>query len=353
MDAVGFLVSGPFVYRSHERKQRCARGLFRAGSLVVGNTAPLCHPGFRPGNRCGASLAGLRAGRPGRLVSSVDRSGAACHFCHRPLLLRIPGPDTLGYFALCLLPLLAMGIQNAPTRTIGKTTFHTTYVTGVLDTLGESLARFFIGWRKGASEGSEHLVTACRAAAVWICYVMGALAGSAGLFFLRSAILFVPICLLVFVSAVLVRRALQFHRLPHPFRDVFQLRHYRHQQIIRHGHEPRSCRRVHSACSAIPRRFGIESMIQTIWTCRTTIRWQSCVHARSSPESAPIWIRKSGLSRSGRGRFNAVPSHQAAAGSVTAGLGNLSGNREHTEDLQSGGVFLRSCHEDSGARETA
>ena len=74
-----------------------------------------------------------------------------------------------------------------------------------VDTLGESLAKFFVGWRKGASEGSEYFVTAWRAAAVWMCYVMGALAGSAGLFFLRSAILVIPICLLVFVSAVLLR----------------------------------------------------------------------------------------------------------------------------------------------------
>ena len=205
VDAVGFLVLG-HLFTAHMSGNSAALGAyFGQGHWSWGTPHLFAIPVFVLGIVAGHLWLAFAPGARGTSFLLLIEAALLAIFAIVHFFFGSPGRDTLGYFALCLLPLLAMGIQNAPTRTIGKTTFHTTYVTGVLDTLGESLAKFFIGWRKGASEGSEHLVTAWRAAAVWMCYVMGALAGSAGLFFLRSAILVIPICLLVFVSAVLVR----------------------------------------------------------------------------------------------------------------------------------------------------
>ena len=159
VDAVGFLFLGHLFTAHGEAWLGAYFGqghwswgtphLFAIPVFVLGIVAGHLWLAFAPGAR-GASFLLL-------IEAALLAIFAIVHF-----FFGSPGRDTLGYFALCLLPLLAMGIQNAPTRTIGKTTFHTTYVTGVLDTLGESLARFFIGWRKGASEGSEHLVKLSR-----------------------------------------------------------------------------------------------------------------------------------------------------------------------------------------------
>jgi uncharacterized membrane protein YoaK (UPF0700 family) len=205
VDAVGFLILG-HLFTAHMSGNSAALGAyFGQGHWSWGVPHLFAIPVFVLGIVAGHLWLTFAPGAQGASFLLLIEAALLAIFAIVHVFFESPARDTLRYFALCLLPLLAMGIQNAPTRTIGKTTFHTTYVTGVLDTLGESLARFFIGWRKGASEGSEHLVTAWRAAAVWMCYAMGALAGSAGLLLLRSAILVVPICLLVFVSAVLVR----------------------------------------------------------------------------------------------------------------------------------------------------
>ena len=108
--------------------------------------------------------------------------------------------------------------------------------------------------------------------------------------------------------------ALQFHRLPHPLHDVFQLRHYRHQQIIRHGHEPRllpPCP-LGLLCgpAALWNREHDPNDLEMPYDHSMAILRSHEIIAGKRTDMDPE-IR---LSRSGRGRFNAVPSHQAAAG---------------------------------------
>ena len=94
--------------------------------------------------------------------------------------------------------LLAMGLQNATLRELGKSSFPTTYITGVLDMLGKSAARAVL------ERGGPALADARRAGAVWISYASGAILGSAGLAVLGVAIVFVPVIIL---AAIAVRFA--------------------------------------------------------------------------------------------------------------------------------------------------
>ena len=90
--------------------------------------------------------------------------------------------------------LLAMGLQNATLRELGKSSFPTTYVTGVLDMLGKSAARAVL------ERGGPALADARLAGAVWISYAAGAILGSAGLSVLGAAVVFVPALTLVVLA---------------------------------------------------------------------------------------------------------------------------------------------------------
>ena len=96
--------------------------------------------------------------------------------------------------------LLAMGLQNATLRELGKSSFPTTYVTGVLDMLGKSAARAVL------ERGGPALADARLAGAVWISYAAGAILGSAGLSVLGAAVVFVP-------ALILVALAIRFARI--------------------------------------------------------------------------------------------------------------------------------------------
>ena len=96
--------------------------------------------------------------------------------------------------------LLAMGLQNATLREMGKSSFPTTYVTGVLDMLGKSAARAVL------ERGGPALADARQAGAVWISYAAGAILGSAGLTVLGAAVVFGP-------AIVLVALAIRFARI--------------------------------------------------------------------------------------------------------------------------------------------
>jgi uncharacterized membrane protein YoaK (UPF0700 family) len=116
------------------------------------------------------------------------------------LLLALGGPperNTLAYFMFAAPPLLAMGLQNATLRKIGRSAFPSTYVTGVLDALAKSTA---VVVTSGQESGPES-VTARRAARLWLCYVLGALSGSAGLFVLRAGVLLIPLTVLLIIAA--------------------------------------------------------------------------------------------------------------------------------------------------------
>lgn len=89
-----------------------------------------------------------------------------------------------------------MGLQNATLREVGRSAFPSTYVTGVLDTLAKSAALTL----SAQSERGSADLTVRRAAGLWLCYVLGPLSGSAGLLLFRSAVLLLPIMVLLVVA---------------------------------------------------------------------------------------------------------------------------------------------------------
>jgi uncharacterized membrane protein YoaK (UPF0700 family) len=104
-------------------------------------------------------------------------------------------PNTPGYFLLAAPPLLAMGLQNATLRQVGRSIFPTTYVTGVLDLLAKSTAEYCAQRRRpGASEKRRNALSA---AGIWLCYSTGAMGGAAGLLVIRQGILLLPIVILL------------------------------------------------------------------------------------------------------------------------------------------------------------
>lgn len=107
-----------------------------------------------------------------------------------------PGPkNSLQYFLLAGFPLLAMGLQNATLREIGRSAFATTYVTGVLDSLAKALAKSVI---KPESLADRLMVR--RAALMWLSYVVGAVVGSAGFFSVRYLALAIPVLTLLVLA---------------------------------------------------------------------------------------------------------------------------------------------------------
>ncbi|MEI6492300.1 MAG: YoaK family protein [Verrucomicrobiota bacterium] len=104
-------------------------------------------------------------------------------------------------FPAAIPALLAMGLQNATLRELGKSSFPSTYVTGVLDMLGKSAARAVL------ERGGPALADARRAGAVWISYASGAILGSAGLAMLGVEIVFVPVAILAVLAARFARIA--------------------------------------------------------------------------------------------------------------------------------------------------
>jgi len=87
------------------------------------------------------------------------------------------------FYLLAALPALAMGMQNTTLRTVAGLAVHTTYVTGVLQTLAEESARYLLAradGRAAAVHGSAvraSLRAAAAAALLWLAYVGGAVGG--------------------------------------------------------------------------------------------------------------------------------------------------------------------------------
>jgi uncharacterized membrane protein YoaK (UPF0700 family) len=107
-----------------------------------------------------------------------------------------PERNTLAYFGFAALPLLAMGLQNATLREVGRSAFPSTYITGVLDALAKSAALAVISREESGTDNR----TAARAAWLWLCYLLGALLGSAGLLLFRAGVLLLPVSILVVMA---------------------------------------------------------------------------------------------------------------------------------------------------------
>ena len=67
----------------------------------------------------------------------------------------------------------------------------------MLDTLAKSVALAVISREESGADSR----TAGRAARLWLCYVLGALSGSAGLLAFRAGVLLLPVSLLVVMAA--------------------------------------------------------------------------------------------------------------------------------------------------------
>lgn len=113
-------------------------------------------------------------------------------------------------FAGAIPALLAMGLQNATLRELGKSSFPSTYVTGVLDMLGKSAARAVL------ERGGPALADARRAGLVWLSYAAGAILGSAGLAVLGVAIISVPVLLLASLAIRFARLGSHLDDAPPP-----------------------------------------------------------------------------------------------------------------------------------------
>lgn len=110
-----------------------------------------------------------------------------------------PEINTPGYFLLAAPPLLAMGLQNATLRQVGRSVFASTYVTGVLDMLGKSAAEYV----KERDPAKRRDVLS--AAGIWLCYALGAVGGGAGVLFWGKAILFAPMAVLLGLGVFFLR----------------------------------------------------------------------------------------------------------------------------------------------------
>ena len=106
------------------------------------------------------------------------------------LVLFVAAIHSGGGFASAIPALLAMGLQNATLRELGRSSFATTYITGVLDMMAKAAAT--AAWERGGTA----LADARRAGAVWISYAAGAILGSAGLGVLGVDVVFAPIAIL-------------------------------------------------------------------------------------------------------------------------------------------------------------
>lgn len=108
--------------------------------------------------------------------------------------------NTAGFYLMAIPPLLAMGMQNSTLRQIGRSAFPSTYMTGVLDTIGRAAADLSLNSAdKSAIDQSKGALM------IYASYLSGALLGSAGLYFLGYGIFLLPIGLLIVAAARLLR----------------------------------------------------------------------------------------------------------------------------------------------------
>ncbi len=111
--------------------------------------------------------------------------------------------NSAGYFLLAAPPLLAMGMQNATLRQIGRSIFASTYVTGVLDMLAKSAAKYCL--MRKTPEAGVKLREAISAAGVWLSYAVGAMIGGAGILYIGRNILALPVLILVVLAIIFFR----------------------------------------------------------------------------------------------------------------------------------------------------
>jgi uncharacterized membrane protein YoaK (UPF0700 family) len=97
-------------------------------------------------------------------------------------------PAAWAFYLLAALPAFAMGVQNAALRQVAGQTLHTTYITGVLQSMAENAVRYLYWLRRCVGRsGLAHAVrtsarqpelrAALAAFALWLAYIIGAIGG--------------------------------------------------------------------------------------------------------------------------------------------------------------------------------
>lgn len=197
IDAIGFLTLGSLFVAHMSGNTASLGAFFGHGQWALGLPHLLALPIFILGILLGHLWL---AWRPG------SGTVARILLCEAVLLMGFgiawglagnPALNTPAFYAFASMPLLAMGLQNSSIRTIGNVTFHTTYVTGVVDLFAESSAKYL---RNRSPDAAK---TARQAALVWLCYAGGGAIGSAGLLFLKAGIFALPVAILLMLACLL------------------------------------------------------------------------------------------------------------------------------------------------------
>ncbi len=206
VDAVGFVTfAGLFV--AHMSGNSAALGAwFGQGFWEKGLPHLLAVPVFVLGVLSGYLLMGqTRSERRSALILGLEATLLTAFGIGYALNGR-PDFASPAYFGLAVLLLLAMGMQNATLREVGRSGFPSTYVTGILDALARATARWITARRAGKT-APEDLATLCTAGSLWAAYIIGATLGSVGLLFFGAAILVLPVLILLATIRNLVQSA--------------------------------------------------------------------------------------------------------------------------------------------------
>lgn len=131
--------------------------------------------------------------------------------------VQINADSHLLYYFLVSLPAFAMGLQNATLRQTGGPAVRTTFVSGVLTTLGEELAgAVHWAWRQSTAQKRSFVgllaqapsaAKAVQAAGIWTCYVTGAITGAWLLAQVGVGVVAIPVVALASLAAALRRTA--------------------------------------------------------------------------------------------------------------------------------------------------
>jgi uncharacterized membrane protein YoaK (UPF0700 family) len=177
VDAVGYLALA-HLFTAHMSGNSVAMGaavgtgeggeVFRRGAAIAL---------FAIGIALGSALAEIRRehGRRHPTVAVLGlESGLLVVFIVFGIREQMPSPDEPRFYVMLALPTVAMGLQSATLRRIGRLRVRTTYISGVLTSLVERLVRKII---RG---GHDHDFGVRVYASVWAGYLLGAVMGGIG-----------------------------------------------------------------------------------------------------------------------------------------------------------------------------
>jgi len=106
------------------------------------------------------------------------------------------------FFGLVSLPTLAMGMQTATIRRAGQLRIHTTYITGILTHLVETIVQTLVSsWQGRWSDPVRNFREIALYGGILVAYVTGAVAGTVAEFYGGTSALALPIAGLALVIA--------------------------------------------------------------------------------------------------------------------------------------------------------